>query len=44
MVNAQRAQQVGVRTQKQAMKRQEQAMAPLIGSIGQGGAQITTCA
>jgi hypothetical protein len=39
MANMQLAQEVGVRVQKQAMDTQEQAMAPLIESIGQGGGQ-----
>ncbi|WP_410473333.1 YjfB family protein [Guyparkeria sp. TX1] len=44
MANAQLAQEVGVRVQKQAMDTQEQAMAPLIESIGQSGGQTSTAA
>jgi len=39
MANAQLAQEVGVRVQKEAMDTQERAMAPLIDSIAQGGSQ-----
>ncbi|WP_322522047.1 YjfB family protein [Guyparkeria halophila] len=42
MANAQLAQEVGVRVQKQAMETQEQAMAPLIDSIGDSGGQSST--
>ncbi|MFN2382334.1 MAG: YjfB family protein [Guyparkeria sp.] len=44
MANAQLAQEVGVRVQKQAMDTQEQAMAPLIDSIDQGGNQASATA
>ena len=42
MANAQLAQEVGVRVQKQAMDTPEQAMAPLIDSIGESGGQTST--
>ena len=41
MANVQLAQEMGVRVQKQAMDTQEQAMAPLIDSIGDSGSQAT---
>ncbi len=44
MVNAQLAQEVGVRVQKQAVDTQEQGMAPLIDSIGESGGQTSTAA
>lgn len=46
MANAQVSQEAGVRVQKKAMETQEQAMAPLVESIGQGsqGGQNTPAA
>ncbi len=44
MANAQLAQDVGVRVQKQAMDAQEQAMAPLIDSVSESAGQTSTAA